>query len=151
MTSLLSPSLLAATPSVSPITLRALLPQIAIHGNELHCDGRSVDLFGKRLTIELIRLFLGHERMLMGRDEIIRDLYQVNPKRLSKGFLQSRRACVLKLISRSREIISAGLKGSPGEQIEWFFYHVDTRAYELYRIRNSYPLNKQQFMCAAVH
>lgn len=143
--SALAPSGHESQPS---LTFTALLPQVTITGNILTCDGRCVDMFGKRLTVDLVRMFLAKANLLMGRDEIIRELYQVNPKRLSKGFLQSRRACVLKLIARSRELITAGLQGSPGENIEWFFYHVDTREYELYRIRNSYPLSKQQFMLA---
>lgn len=126
----------------------ALMPQINLTGNELYCDGRAVDLFGRRLTIELIRLFLKSGNLLLGRDDIVQGIYQVDPRRLSKAFLHSRRACVLKLIARSRDIIHAGLKDSPGEDIEWFFYHVDTREYELYRIRNSYPILKQQFIAA---
>lgn len=125
-------------------TTTPLLPQLSLRGNQLTCDGQVVSLDGKRLTISLVGMFLQREDRRLGRDDIIRQIYGLNPERLSKSFLQSRRGSVLKLLARSREVIAAGLKGSIGEGIEWFAYHAETKTYELYRLHVPYLLAKQR-------
>lgn len=119
-----------------------LLPDIKVSGNTVICDGHKVPLYGKRLTTELVSMFAEIPGQLLSRDQIVSKVYRINPSRLSRSYLHSRRASVLKLIARSREVLADGLKGSPGEWIEWFAYNVDTREYQLYRIKNEYLLAK---------
>lgn len=119
-----------------------LLPDIKVSGTTVICDGHKVPLYGKRLTAELVSMFAEIPGQLLSRDQIVSKVYRINPTRLSRSYLHSRRASVLKLIARSREALAAGLKGSPGEWVEWFAYNVDTREYQLYRIKNEYLLAK---------
>lgn len=131
----------AHKPHTPPATIpseNALLPKVSISDDFLCCDGRIVSLYGKRLTAELVRIFVTSPTGLLSRDELVAKLYNIDPADRSRSFMNARRASMLKLISRSRQVLHAGLIGSPGEWIEWFSYHIDAREYELFRIRNQY-------------
>jgi hypothetical protein len=125
--------------SARVLELRDLLPRVTVVDRRVLCNGASLDLARRPLTLRLFQAFCEAPGFHLTRDEVVRRVYQLSDDQArSERFLESAYNNAVKLISRARIMAAAYLGRAAGQGIEWFVHDQEQRVWSLYRLRTQY-------------
>ncbi len=118
------------------------LPRILVVDRRVSCDGLTLDLARRPLTLRLFQLFVEADGEMIQRDDLVSRLYEIDASHHSERFVESLLGNAIKLISRSRALAGACLTGRQHVGMEWFPYDQERKCWSLYRLLNRYWLDR---------
>ncbi|MBM4253221.1 MAG: hypothetical protein FJ146_14725 [Deltaproteobacteria bacterium] len=132
-----------------PESLRALimdqrnvpkvLPTIRFGHDYLICNGASLDLHDRPVTMRLFRAFCRSPTLECSREDLLTQVYRIRyPDYCTDRYVEAVYAKTVKLISRARILATTILSHAVGFGIEWFVYDQERKIWCLYRMRNEY-------------
>jgi hypothetical protein len=120
-------------------SLKDLLPRVAVLDYRVVCNGATLDLARRPLTLRLFQVFCDAPGLTLPRDEVVRQVYKLGPIGERSARLQeSAFNNSVKLISRARILAARSLSQGVGHGVEWFVYDQEQRVWSLYRLRHAY-------------
>jgi hypothetical protein len=131
--------------NVRPLTRhRAVLdlPRIVVMDRRVLCDGRTLDLARRPLTLKLFELFVSAEKEVIQRDALVAALYGVEADGHSDRYAQSLLGNAIKLVSRARAVAASVLTGPEHAGLEWFPYDHERMCWSLYRLHHRYWIDR---------
>jgi len=124
------------------VSALADLPRIAVIDRRVTCDGLTLDLARRPLTLRLFQLFVEADGETIQRDHLVTRLYEIDAAHHSERFIESLLGNAIKLISRSRALAGSCLTGRQHVGMEWFPYDQERKCWSLYRLHNRYWLDR---------
>jgi len=116
-----------------------LLPMVTVREQRVICNGASIDLSRRPLTLRLFQVFCAAPHVERTREDLLTMIYRINDLATrSPRYVESVYNNAIKLISRARILAMTHLSYAVGNGVEWFVYDQERKTWCLYRLRPRY-------------
>ena len=113
--------------------------QVQFYSYHMYFRGVGLDLTNCQLTLSLFQLFSSSRSYQCTLFDILKHVYGVSLSiQQSPRYRRSARMRAIKLISRARRLAGEAFSEVGSENIEWFAYDQDAKAWSLFKNRDHY-------------